>query len=225
MLRETASSRASARVAGSRAPGRSAPLEDRLADREVDLAVQRLGAAAVDRERRGERVVGALGHGGLARKWLLSDNPKWLFHPSHLLPSLGCREEDRRRRMAAQADRATKLSVNLNKVALLRNQRDVGYPSVLEAARLVVGAGAHGITVHPRPDERHIRRTDVHGARGADRGRARPAVEYNIEGYPAPDFVALIQRGPADPGHAGAGRARPADLRSRLGPRARMPAG
>ena len=47
----------------------------------------------------------------------------------------------------------TRLSVNLNKVALLRNQRDVGYPSVLEAARLVVGAGAHGITAHPRPDD------------------------------------------------------------------------
>ena len=56
----------------------------------------------------------------------------------------------------------TKLSVNLNKVALLRNQRDVGYPSVLEAARLVIGAGAHGVTVHPRPDERHIRRSDVY---------------------------------------------------------------
>ena len=52
-----------------------------------------------------------------------------------------------------------KLSVNLNKVALLRNQREVGYPSVLQAARLVVGAGAHGITVHPRPDERHVRRS------------------------------------------------------------------
>ena len=50
---------------------------------------------------------------------------------------------------------------NLNKVALLRNQRDVGYPSVLEAARMVAAAGAHGLTVHPRPDERHIRRSDV----------------------------------------------------------------
>ena len=57
---------------------------------------------------------------------------------------------------------ATKLSVNLNKVALLRNQREVGYPSVTAIAELVIAAGAHGITVHPRPDERHIRRSDVY---------------------------------------------------------------
>ena len=50
---------------------------------------------------------------------------------------------------------ATQLSVNLNKVALLRNQRDVGYPSVTEMAERVIAAGARGITVHPRPDERH----------------------------------------------------------------------
>ena len=49
---------------------------------------------------------------------------------------------------------AAKLSVNLNKVALLRNQRDVGYPSVTKMAELVIASGAHGITVHPRPDER-----------------------------------------------------------------------
>jgi pyridoxine 5-phosphate synthase len=86
----------------------------------------------------------------------------------------------------------TKLSVNLNKVALLRNQRDVGYPSVLEAARLVVGAGAHGITVHPRPDERHVRRTDVTELAALIRDEFDPAIEYNIEGYPTPEFVALI---------------------------------
>jgi pyridoxine 5-phosphate synthase len=85
-----------------------------------------------------------------------------------------------------------KLSVNLNKVALLRNQRDVGYPSVLEAARLVVHAGAHGITVHPRPDERHIRRTDVTELAALIRDEFGPAIEYNIEGYPTPEFVALI---------------------------------
>ena len=78
----------------------------------------------------------------------------------------------------------TKLSVNLNKVALLRNQRDVGYPSVLEAARLVVAAGAHGITVHPRPDERHIRRTDVRELAALIAAEFAPAIEYNIEGYP-----------------------------------------
>jgi pyridoxine 5-phosphate synthase len=87
----------------------------------------------------------------------------------------------------------TKLSVNLNKVALLRNQRDGGYPSVLEAARLVVQAGAHGVTVHPRPDERHIRRTDVTELAALIRDEFAPAVEYNIEGYPTPEFVALIR--------------------------------
>jgi pyridoxine 5-phosphate synthase len=86
----------------------------------------------------------------------------------------------------------TKLSVNLNKVALLRNQRDVGYPSVLEAARLVVYAGAHGLTVHPRPDERHIRRGDVTELTALIRSELPPAIEFNIEGYPTPEFVALI---------------------------------
>jgi len=86
----------------------------------------------------------------------------------------------------------TKLSVNLNKVALLRNQRDVGYPSVLDAARMVVAAGAHGITVHPRPDERHIRRSDVLELAALIRNEFDPAIESNIEGYPSPAFVALI---------------------------------
>jgi len=53
------------------------------------------------------------------------------------------------------------LSVNLNAVAYLRNRRDLPWPSVIDAARLSLGAGASGLTVHPRPDERHIRRTDV----------------------------------------------------------------
>jgi pyridoxine 5-phosphate synthase len=86
----------------------------------------------------------------------------------------------------------TRLSVNLNKVALLRNQRDVGYPSVVEAARLVVAAGAHGITVHPRPDQRHIRQADVRELAALLAHELEPHVEYNIEGYPAPDFIALI---------------------------------
>jgi len=55
----------------------------------------------------------------------------------------------------------TKLSVNLNKLALLRNQRDVGYPSMLEHAKVILEAGAHGLTVHPRPDERHTRKSDI----------------------------------------------------------------
>jgi pyridoxine 5-phosphate synthase len=86
----------------------------------------------------------------------------------------------------------TKLSVNLNKVALLRNQRDVSYPSVLEAARLVIGAGAHGITVHPRPDERHIRRSDVRELAALIAAEFDPRIEYNIEGNPTPEFIALV---------------------------------
>lgn len=84
----------------------------------------------------------------------------------------------------------TKLSVNLNKVALLRNQRDIGYPSVLEAAESVLRAGAHGITVHPRPDERHIRKSDVKHL--ADFMASWPDAEFNIEGYPSDDFIDLV---------------------------------
>jgi pyridoxine 5-phosphate synthase len=86
----------------------------------------------------------------------------------------------------------TKLSVNLNKVALLRNQRDVGYPNVADAARLVIGAGAHGITVHPRPDERHIRRSDVRELAALIAAEFDPRIEYNIEGNPTPEFVELV---------------------------------
>lgn len=76
----------------------------------------------------------------------------------------------------------TRLSVNLNKIALLRNARDLDIPSVLRAARTVLEAGAHGITVHPRPDARHIRSTDVHQL--AQLLKAWPAAEFNIEGNP-----------------------------------------
>ncbi|MGF1469358.1 MAG: pyridoxine 5'-phosphate synthase [Sandaracinaceae bacterium] len=75
----------------------------------------------------------------------------------------------------------TLLSVNLNKVALLRNARPHHVPDVLEAARAVIGAGAHGITVHPRPDQRHIRPDDVRGL-GVLLRRSR--VELNLEGNP-----------------------------------------
>jgi len=84
----------------------------------------------------------------------------------------------------------TKLSVNLNKVALLRNSRTTGIPSVVRAAELCIAAGANGITVHPRPDERHIRPSDVRDL--AVLLRAHPDVEYNIEGNPFPEFMALI---------------------------------
>ncbi len=72
----------------------------------------------------------------------------------------------------------TKLSVNLNKIALLRNQRDIGIPSVIESAKTVMRAGAHGVTVHPRPDERHIRYSDVYEL------SQMVTVEFNIEGNP-----------------------------------------
>jgi pyridoxine 5-phosphate synthase len=86
---------------------------------------------------------------------------------------------------------ATKLSVNLNKVALLRNQRDLDYPSVVEMARIVIAAGACGITVHPRPDERHIRQTDVHELAALLAEPTYAAIEFNIEGNPTPEFMAL----------------------------------
>lgn len=84
----------------------------------------------------------------------------------------------------------TKLSVNLNKVALLRNQRDCPYPSVVGTARMVIEAGAHGITIHPRPDERHIRQSDVYELESFLKDF--PAIEYNIEGYPTPDFLDMV---------------------------------
>jgi pyridoxine 5-phosphate synthase len=76
----------------------------------------------------------------------------------------------------------TALSVNVNKVALVRNTRHLGIPSVTRAATLCLQAGAHGITVHPRPDERHIRRHDVFDL--AELLQAWPDREYNIEGNP-----------------------------------------
>lgn len=89
--------------------------------------------------------------------------------------------------------RHCKLSVNLNKVALLRNQRDVGYPSVLEFARTVLAAGAEGITIHPRPDERHIRRSDAYELAALLSDEYPDDVEYNIEGYPSEDFLQIVR--------------------------------
>jgi pyridoxine 5-phosphate synthase len=83
------------------------------------------------------------------------------------------------------------LSVNVNKVATLRNSRGGDYPSVLEAVRTCVAAGARGITVHPRSDERHIRRSDVREI--ASLLRALDAsVEFNIEGDPRADWLELV---------------------------------
>ena len=118
----------------------------------------------------------------------------------------------------------TRLSVNLNKIALLRNARNIGIPSVIESAKTVIKAGANGITVHPRPDERHIRYSDVYelaemtrrddlprrvAGTAGDVASQRVTVEYNIEGNPftgrlmelmrevKPDQATLV---PDDPG-------------------------
>lgn len=86
----------------------------------------------------------------------------------------------------------TRLSLNLNKVALLRNQRDSDYPSVTGIARLVIGAGADGITVHPRPDERHIRPADVRDLGRLFSSEFKDGVEFNVEGYPTGEFLELV---------------------------------
>ena len=91
-----------------------------------------------------------------------------------------------------RAGHGTALSVNLNKVALLRNTRHLGIPSVTRAARLVLEAGADGITVHPRPDERHIRGSDVHELAELLR-REWPHIEYNIEGNPLHNLMDFVR--------------------------------
>ncbi|PID69542.1 MAG: pyridoxine 5'-phosphate synthase [Flavobacteriales bacterium] len=80
----------------------------------------------------------------------------------------------------------TKLSVNINKIATLRNSRGGDEPNVVEAAKNIESFGAEGITVHPRPDERHIRYADVYDLKKV------VATEFNIEGNPVPKFVDLI---------------------------------
>jgi len=92
------------------------------------------------------------------------------------------------------------LSVNLNKIALLRNSRGGTRPDILDAARTAIRAGAYGITVHPRPDQRHIRPSDVHDLVELLRGEF-PGIELNVEGNPLtgatdggyPGYVALLQ--------------------------------
>jgi len=85
-----------------------------------------------------------------------------------------------------------RLSVNVNKVALVRNTRHLGIPSVARAARLCLEAGAHGITVHPRPDGRHIRGQDV--TELAALLAQWPGREYNIEGNPTQNLMAFIRQ-------------------------------
>jgi len=87
---------------------------------------------------------------------------------------------------------STSLSVNLNKVALVRNTRHLGIPSVTRAATLCLQAGAHGITVHPRPDERHIRANDVHEL--ATLLQIWPGREFNIEGNPFQNLMDFVRK-------------------------------
>lgn len=86
----------------------------------------------------------------------------------------------------------TALSVNLNKVALVRNTRHLGIPSLTRAATQCLQAGAHGITVHPRPDERHIRAQDVFDLATLLKGW--PGREYNIEGNPFHNLMDFVRR-------------------------------
>lgn len=85
----------------------------------------------------------------------------------------------------------TLLSANLNKIALLRNTRTIGIPNVVHAARIALGAGAHGITVHPRPDGRHVRASDVREL--AKVVREYPGAEFNIEGNPFHGLLEFVR--------------------------------
>lgn len=84
-----------------------------------------------------------------------------------------------------------KLSVNLNAVAYLRNRRSVAWPDVMHLGRIALEAGATGLTIHPRPDERHIRRSDVPLIRALV--DEFPGREFNIEGYPDEEFLKLVE--------------------------------
>jgi len=86
---------------------------------------------------------------------------------------------------------STRLSVNVNKIAVLRNSRGGHEPDVVRAARTCLDAGAHGITVHPRPDGRHIRADDVHALAAVLKDW--PDREYNIEGNPTQNLMAFIR--------------------------------
>jgi pyridoxine 5-phosphate synthase len=87
---------------------------------------------------------------------------------------------------------STSLSINLNKVALVRNTRPLGIPSVLFAAAMCLDAGAHGITVHPRPDERHIRPRDVQDLSEL-LAKDWPQAEFNIEGNPFHNLMDFVR--------------------------------
>ena len=86
-----------------------------------------------------------------------------------------------------------KLSVNLNAIAMLRNRRDLPWPNVEGIGRIALAAGAHGLTVHPRPDERHTRHADLPILRALIDDEF-PEAEFNIEGYPSEDFLRLVEK-------------------------------
>lgn len=86
----------------------------------------------------------------------------------------------------------TVLSVNVNKIALLRNSRGRNFPDLIEFTRKILAMGVKGITVHPRQDERHVTRQDVVELTALLRDY--PDVEFNIEGYPSADFLALVEK-------------------------------
>jgi pyridoxine 5-phosphate synthase len=90
-----------------------------------------------------------------------------------------------------------KLSVNVNAIAYLRNRRELPWPSVEGLGRIALAAGAHGLTVHPRPDERHVRRADVPVLRALIDDEF-PDAEFNIEGYPAAEFLELVENAQPD---------------------------
>ena len=113
-----------------------------------------------------------------------------------------------------------RLSVNLNKIALLRNSRHTGVPDVRRFGRLALEFGAQGLTVHPRPDERHIRASDVPEI-AALMAPYRPKFEFNIEGYPDDRLLKILQAVTAGTDHLGPGLARRLHLRRGLATRRR----
>jgi pyridoxine 5-phosphate synthase len=86
-----------------------------------------------------------------------------------------------------------RLSVNLNAIAMLRNRRELPWPDVVGFGRIALTAGAAGLTVHPRPDERHVRFTDVPALKTLIKTEF-PGREFNIEGYPSEDFLKLCEK-------------------------------
>lgn len=108
-----------------------------------------------------------------------------------------------------------RLSVNVNKVATVRNARGGAIPSVLDAARVCLDAGAGGITVHPRADERHVTAADVRAIGALVRDRASQGVELNVEGDPRPEWLELVHE--VRPDQATLVPVRPGEITSEAG--------